>query len=354
MKVWIDILTPKQANFFAELHHRLNAKGFKTLVTTREYREVNQLLELRRLKAIQVGRHGGAAFGDKLIESSKRVLGLTNVVEENKPDVAISFSSPEAARVAFGLKIPHYCISDSPHAEAVCKLTIPLSQKLFTPWVVPLWAWKRYGINPRDIVRYRALDPKIWLMSSRNNLKTLDGFKLDLTRPVMILRTPEEFAAYLSDRASSAPGTAADIIGKVLDLDDGSLQIVVLPRYNLQGEKFRKRFGNRVIVPDHIIEAIALMSISSVFVGGGGTMTAEAAMMGLPVISYYPGEPTFVEKFLVNQGLVDRILDPTRIAQRVVAISKNRDTEFYQKRSAKLVDSMEDPLKVIMQRIFKR
>lgn len=109
-----------------------------------------------------------------------------------------------------------------------------------------------------------------------------------------------------------------------------------------------------VIVPDHIIDAIALMSISSVFVGGGGTMTAEAAMMGLPVISYYPGEPTFVEKFLVNQGLVDRILDPTRIAQRVVAISKNRDTEFYRKRSAKLVDSMEDPLKVIMQRIFKR
>ena len=44
MKVWIDILTPKQANFFGELHHRLNAKGHKTVLTTREYREVNELL----------------------------------------------------------------------------------------------------------------------------------------------------------------------------------------------------------------------------------------------------------------------------------------------------------------------
>jgi len=352
MKVWIDILTPKQANFFAELNHRLSIKGFKTLVTTREYREVNELLELRGLSAIRVGRHGGAAMGDKLVESSKRVLGLTKVVEEYRPDVAISFSSPEAARVAFGLKIPHYCISDSPHAEAVCKLTIPLSLKLFTPWVVPLWAWKRYGINPRDIVRYHALDPKVWLTRSGKDVKELD-FKLDPTRPVMILRTPEEYAAYLSGKLPSEPSTAIDMIGKVLDLDDGSLQIVVLTRYDEQAETYRKRFSNRIIVPGHIIDAIALMNAASVFVGGGGTMTAEAAMKGLPVISYYPGEQTYVEKFLVKQGLAERILDPTRIAQRVVAITRSRDTEFHLKRAAKLVDGMEDPLKVIIQRIFK-
>jgi len=83
-------------------------------------------------------------------------------------------------------------------------------------------------------------------------------------------------------------------------------------------------------------------------------MTTEAALLGLPVISYYPGEPTYVERFLVNQGLVERILDPARIAQRVVAISKSRDTEFYRKRSAKLTNSMEDPLKIIIQRIFRR
>ena len=354
MKVWIDVLTPKQANFFAELHHRLNARGFKILVTTREYREVNELLELRGLKSVQIGRHGGAALGEKLVESSIRILGLTKAVEEYRPDVAISFSSPEAARVAFGLKIPHYCVSDSPHAEAVCKLTIPISQKLFTPWVIPFWAWKRYGMNPRDIVRYHALDPKVWLTSYKSSPRVLDGLKLDPAKPVMVIRTPEEFAAYLSDRVPSAPSTAADIIARVLDLDDGSLQIVVLPRYDVQGEKFRKRFGSRIVVPEHIIDAIALMRISLVFVGGGGTMTAEAALLGVPVISYYPGEPTFVERFLINQGLVDRILDPARIAQRVVTVAKNRDTEFYRKKSVKLMDSMDDPLKIIIQRIFRR
>jgi hypothetical protein len=355
MKIWLDVLTPKQANFFAELHHRLNARGFRTLVTTREYREVNELLELKGLEATQVGRHGGMAVRDKLVESSKRILGLAKIVEEYDPDVAISYSSPEAARVSFGLKIPHYCISDSPHAEAVCRLTIPLSQKLFTPWVVPLYAWKRYGMNPRDIVRYHALDPKVWLTGYKSNPKNLDGLKLDSARPVVVVRPPEEFAAYLSDRVSSMPSTAADIIGKVLDIDDESVQIVVLPRYDDQSEKLRKRFGSRIIVPEHIVDAVALMRVSSVFVGGGGTMTAEAALLGLPAISYYPGEPTFVEKFLANYGLIERFLDPGRIAQRAVAICKSRDFhEFYRKKSTRLAESMEDPLKLIIQRIFKR
>jgi predicted glycosyltransferase len=355
MKVWLDVLTPKQANFLGELQHRLIGKGFKTIMTTREYREVNELLELKELKATQVGRHGGGELKDKLFESSQRVSALAAIIEDQRPDVAISFSSPEAARVAFGLKIPHYCISDSPHAEAVCKLTIPFSEKLFTPWLIPVRAWTRYGITSRDVVRYRALDPTVWLAGYKGDTKTLDRLKLDLNKPVVVIRTPEEFAAYLSDRSSSLPSKVTDIIGKLLDIDGDGLQIVVLPRYDVQGERLRKRFGNRVVVPEHVVDAIPLMRAASVFVGGGGTMTAEAAMLGVPVISYYPGDPTYVERFLINYGLVERVLDPGRIAQRAIAISKSSDfREFYQKKSAKLLRGMEDPLRVIIQRIFRQ
>ena len=354
MKVWLDVLTPKQANFLCELQHRLIAKGFKTVLTTRQYREVNELLELKGTKAIQVGRHGGGELKDKLLESSRRVSDLTQVIEDLKPDVAISFSSPEAARVAFGLKIPHFCVSDSPHADAVCRLTIPLSQKLFTPWVIPVQAWSRYGAAPRDVVRYKALDPIVWLSGYKSNKEALDGLKLDPNKPILMVRTPEEFAAYLTERSSTLSSKVTDVIGKVLEINGDGMQIVVLPRYDVQRDRLKKRFGDRVIVPEHVIDAIPLVRASSVFVGGGGTMTAEAALLGVPVISYYPGEPTFVERFLIKYGLVERVLDPGRIAQRAFVISKSDDfREFYQKKSAKLVRSMEDPLRIIVQRIFK-
>jgi uncharacterized protein len=354
MKVWLDVLTPKQANFLCELQHRLIAKGFKTVLTTRQYREVNELLELKGTKAIQVGRHGGGELKDKLLESSRRVSDLTQVIEGLKPDVAISFSSPEAARVAFGLKVPHFCVSDSPHADAVCRLTIPLSQKLFTPWVIPVQAWSRYGAAPRDVVRYKALDPIVWMSSYKSSKEPFSGLKLDPNKPILVVRTPEEFAAYLTDRSSTLSSKVTDVIGKVLEINGDGMQVVILPRYDIQRDRLKKRFGDRVIVPEHVIDAIPLVRASSVFVGGGGTMTAEAALLGIPVISYYPGEPTFVEKFLIKYGLVERVLDPGRIAQRALAISKSDDfRDFYQKKSAKLVRSMEDPLRIIVQRIFK-
>jgi hypothetical protein len=355
MKVWLDILTPKQANLLGELHRRLESKGFKTFLTTREYREVNELLQLKGLKATPIGRHGGEKLEEKLVESSKRVLTLAKMVAEQNVDVAISFSSPEAARVAFGLKIPHYCISDSPHAEAVSRLTIPLSQKLFTPWIIPVHVWTRYGINPRAVVRYRALDPIAWLPNYKKNAKALDALNLDLSKPIIVVRTPEEYASYLSDRHSSIVSKVTDTVAKITEVNDESSQIVILPRYDFQGERFRKRFGSRVIVPEHVIDSPSLMQVSSVFLGGGGTMTAEAALLGVPVISYYPGDATFVERFLIDYGLVERILDPGRIAQRASAICKSQDfREFYQKKSAKLMRSMEDPLRIIVHRIFKR
>jgi hypothetical protein len=354
MKVWLDVLTPKQANLLGELQSRLEAKGFKTFLTTREYREVTELLQLRSLKATPIGRHGGEKLKDKLIESSNRVSELAGILEEENVDVAISFSSPEAARVAFGLGIPHYCISDSPHADAVSRLTIPLSEKLFTPWIIPIRAWTRYGIKPKDIVRYRALDPVVWLSKCKTNLRALDALKLDFSKPIIVIRPPEEYASYLSDRHSSIASKVTETVAKIIDVNGDGSQVVILPRYDVQGERFTKRFGNRVIVPEHVIDAISLMRVASVFLGGGGTMTAEAALLGVPVISYYPGDATFVERFLINRGLVERILDPGRIAQRTGAICKSVDfREFYQRKSTKLFRSMEDPLQIIVQKIFK-
>jgi predicted glycosyltransferase len=220
--------------------------------------------------------------------------------------------------------------------------------------LIPVSAWTRYGIKPRDVVRYRALDPITWLPHYKADSKVIESLKLDLSKPIIVVRTPEEYASYLSDRNQSIAGNVVETVAKLVEVNGGDAQIVILPRYETQGEKFERRFGGRVTVPRHIIDAISLMRVSSVFLGGGGTMTAEAALLGIPVISYYPGEATLVESFLIRYGLVERILDPRRIAQRANAISKSEEfREYYRKRSVRLMDSMEDPLRVIVQKIMK-
>ena len=67
---------------------------------------------------------------NKLLASLDRSKLLTKKIEKWNPDLLISFCSPEASRVAYGLGIPHIAFSDSPHAKAVMRLSLTLYYKI--------------------------------------------------------------------------------------------------------------------------------------------------------------------------------------------------------------------------------
>ena len=50
MKIWIEVLTPKQALFFEPLYRALRKQGDEALITTRVYREAEQTLGLKKLR----------------------------------------------------------------------------------------------------------------------------------------------------------------------------------------------------------------------------------------------------------------------------------------------------------------
>ena len=66
----------------------------------------------------------------KLEASIDRIEKIFKKIKTFSPDIVISFCSPEAARISFGLGIKHIAFCDSPHADAVMRLTLPLIQKL--------------------------------------------------------------------------------------------------------------------------------------------------------------------------------------------------------------------------------
>ncbi|MBS7644166.1 DUF354 domain-containing protein [Candidatus Bathyarchaeota archaeon] len=349
-RVWIDILTPKQVMFFGELSRRLEAKGHDVLRTTRRYREVNQLLGLKEVEALVVGKHGGPTLEGKLEASSRRVLKLGKLIAKYSPTVAISFSSPEAARVAFGLGIPHFCISDSPHAEAVMRLSIPVSRYLFTPKIIPLKAWYRFGATPDMILQYNALDPVVWIRALQPDARVLDQLKLTKDKPIIVFRIEETFAAYLLRRVSDQGSVITPIIQTLLGKVGNTMQIVVIPRYGIQARAIRNAFGAQVIIPETVIDGPSLLSFASIFVGAGGTMTAEAALLGVPTISCYPAELTYVDKYLLREGLITHSTDPEKIVRRILQILTDPEAfrRIQKAKAQKLISEMEDPIDVIM------
>ncbi len=144
LRICIDALTPKQALFANAMVEGASSKKYEILVTTRDYSELNKFLSRLGLKSTSIGRHGGGDLMDKLEASVSRESDLISFVREHAFDCSFSFISPEAARVSFGLGIPHYICSDSPHSWAPSRLAVPLSTFLFSPFPISTERWTQY------------------------------------------------------------------------------------------------------------------------------------------------------------------------------------------------------------------
>src|SRR2546427_12828992 len=203
MKVWIEVLTPKQVLFFEPLYRALEGRGHEALITTRVYREAEQTLGLKKLRFSVVGSHGGGTAFGKLIASAERITKLANLIQRWKPGVAVSFSSVEASRVAFGLGIPHVAANDSPHSWMVARLTIPLTNFLCCPWIIGRSVWKEFGGPLRRVLLCRDVEPAAWVERHRPKHELLRKLELKKVQPIVVVRTEEAFASYLMGIASS-------------------------------------------------------------------------------------------------------------------------------------------------------
>lgn len=310
------------------------------LCTTRRYREVNELAKIKKMKTVVVGKHGGDSKSGKLDASLQRSAGLGKIIDRFKPDLAISFCSPEAARVAFGLGIKHVAFCDSPHAEAVMKLSVPMIQKLLVPWIIPKKEFTKYGIAEKNITPYKAIDASVIVKSA---IKQKPKPK---KKKSILIRVEEEHAAYAQKNNHTI-----QIIQKIADRFPDHT-IMVLPRYQSQILTLREKLGNKVKILGKVIIGNDLLQDVDVFVGSGGTMTAEAALMGIPTISYN-AVPNLVQNYLVGKKLITLESNPDKIVSMIgrALSSNNKNLE---KNAKEALASMEDPYKKLIDVIKKK
>ena len=337
MKIWIDILTPKQLLFSEPIIEKLGQKH-DILCTSREYNEVTKLAKIRHFDLIFVGKHGGGDKKSKLKASIERIEKLTKKINKFKPDVVISFGSPEAARISFGLGIKHIMFCDSPHANAVMRLTLPLIQKLLIPYVIPKKEFSKFGINEKNIVQYKAIDAVV-TMQRKINQNIISPFKNNNKKNILI-RVEEEEASYTSKSSKIIP-----IIQKIAN-DYKDENIIVLGRYSQQIINLQKIIGKKIKIIKMSFDGKYLLNDTDVFIGSGGTMTAESALMGIPTISYN-AVPNIIENFLVKKSLVKRETNPKKVSNEIKRIFARKNDQD-QKRAKKVVKQMEDPIEKLI------
>lgn len=348
--------------FFKPAVEQLQKSGDEVLCTSREYREAVELARIRQLDIKIIGSHGGADRYEKLRQSAKRVFELADLIKNFEPDIAITFSSPEAARVAFGLGIRHIGFSDSPHAKAVSRLTVPLMNHLFCPWVIPYSAWAKCGISRNCIIRYKGLDPVAWIrrnsltsnagLSSKSRSSSLLSYSMRSSyadpnnkhsskEKTILVRPEESQASYIIEKKIRS---RIDMIDKLIDRFSNSTNIIILCRYEDQVNEITEKYEGKAQILSTVTDAYPLIIGADLFIGAGGTMTAEASLLGKPTISIAPIR-FYVEKYLVSSGLVKRAADSREVAKLAERMINDKKYVYSQQiRAKRILDKMEDPV----------
>ncbi|MBD3189313.1 MAG: DUF354 domain-containing protein [Candidatus Heimdallarchaeota archaeon] len=286
--IWFEALTAKQAMLFLAIGKRLEQVGFDIIYTTRDYDYIRDIFKHQNVQPKVIGTYGGKTLEEKLLASARRVVLLAEFISQlpSKPIVSISFSSPDASRVAFGLAIPLILLNDTSHSTAVGKLTFSLAKHLIIPECLKRGDFIQLGAQPQIITQYAGVD-EVEYLSGKNyeeflKLRKAVIQKTDDSHRYLIFRPEENFAAYMKDPDKKP---YLEILQEIVKCYDK--KILVFPRYPQQKKEILQKFKGEVVIPVKGLSNLELYATAEVAVTGGGTMGREAALLGIPSITYF-------------------------------------------------------------------
>jgi Uncharacterized protein conserved in archaea len=277
-----DALTPKQARIASILFQEGVKRGVNIVITCRDYMHLADILHIYGVPHYCFGRYGVTPF-EKLVFGIERQRQLAEVAKE--VDGMLSFPSPDAARVVFGLGKPVVVLNDTPHSTHVNRLVLPLSEVLITPSAIPRDVWRSYC--PKRIVEFDGVFEYMWISRFTPNEEAVR--RLGLRPGEYVVFRPEE------SHASYYKWNSAELRSRLMDeFKKRGYVVVNVPRYPDQIVEGVINFTKAV---DHL----QLAYFSAGVVTGGATMATEAALLGVPALSYFPGD-YYIDAYLQKNG----------------------------------------------------
>ncbi|MDP3623268.1 MAG: DUF354 domain-containing protein [Methanobacteriaceae archaeon] len=317
MKIWIDLTNAPHVRFFKNIIEYFQDQGDEVIVTGRKFGDIHKLMDLFGFEFISIGKHG-VTLGQKLEESTLRAHELSKLIIKEKPDVAISKHSIELPRVTFGLNIPSVYVLDNEHALAANKLTLPLCNRIIMPQAIDMWTLLRVGADPNKIISYKGTSEIIHFKNFEYNENIFEDLELNLRKEKTILMRPEpSLASYLDADCKKS------VLSPVVDILEEHANILVIPRFKEQEEIFSDYENVTIIKPP--VDTFSLIKKCDLIIGAGGTMNREAAIVGTPVISCYPGKTLSVDQFYIDQNRMFRSNNLDEIVDMALKLMLNKD-----------------------------
>src|SRR5215203_2817109 len=326
MRVWVDMSAPAHVLVLRPVIERLQAEGHTVEVTSRDYAQTQQLLDLHGMPHTPIGQHGGASRLRKAYSLASRSTGMLRFGRGRHFDLALAHGSNDLAIAAKALGIPEANMHDYEFAVTQHRIGCRLARRVMFPDTVPLERLRRFGVTPDKHFPYPGLKEEYYLYDFEPDPEALGRLGVETERVVVIVRPPPDVSLY---HRKSNP-----LFPKVLDRlgRDSEVHAVVLPRTQAQREFITGLQLPSVIVPDGAVEAQSLVALADLVLSAGGTMNREAAALGTPVYTTYGGRLGGVDEAPIRSGRLRPLTDPRALElhKRTAAATPTlRDPAFW-------------------------
>jgi len=257
--------------FFRPIIDSLKGR-FEVFITARDYSETIILLDTLNLKYELIGRHGGKRIFGKALSSAKRIYTFSKILGKTKPALAISHNSYDQIIYSFlaGIKNITFMDYDKQPANHVA---FRLSHLVVVQEWFPDDALKRFGA--KRYIRYKGLKEEIYLedfVPSEDFIRNLS-----VKRPFVVARPPAIRSLY-----SEGYGIFWETLRR---LKSKGCDVRLIIR-NPEDESIAKSMGIDILPKP--IDGPQVIFWADIFIGGGGTMTREAVILGTPAYTVLP------------------------------------------------------------------
>lgn len=268
MRVLFDITHPADVHLFRNAIAQLRAKGAQILVTSRHKEVTFELLDQYQIAHTPISsmKSGLAGLGGELVLRNLRMLG---VVRRFRPDVLVSRIGISIGLPGLLNGIPRLVFEDTEHAWLQRVLSLPLATRIVSGFGYSAEHGERHlRFQAHPVMAY--MGPGVFTPDP----SVLEKYGLDPDKPLVLLRMVSWQAAHDRGRRGPSEGELASAIAelerhaRVLLSMEGEVPTSLSPWLN----------------PLPPRDLHHLLAHCRLVIGDSGSVSAEAAVLGVPAI----------------------------------------------------------------------
>lgn len=302
-RVWIDLENSPHVPFFLPWIRWLREDGHEVLLTARDLSQTHELLRLHGLDFAELGGHGvGGVLGKSL-----RVLGragaLAHWASRRRIDLALGHGSRAQTVAASLLGIPSLSFFDYEYISL--RVFGLLCDQVFVPDAVSANLLARRGLPSGKLFSYPGYKEQIYLDLAPDAWAPSDP-------PLVLVRPPARRAHYHTDASERLYRALVERLLR----EARHCRIRFLPRYDEDRAELAalSETHAHVEVAQTAVEGKRLVRGAALVASGGGTMVREAAVLGVPSVSFFGGPVGGVDLALSRAGRMTLLRNESDVA----------------------------------------